>query len=224
MRRCNNTPTTASPSCKPSLELLIIEKKANITPSLSEYGCITNGRNFQEVDTLYSTQMTPVYSGGLVYEYSQEGNGYGLVQINGNSVTELKDFTALQSAYKSTPEPSGNGGAKTNGAPSNCPAQSPSWNVTNDNLPAIPAPAEKYMTGGAGPAKGLSGPGSMNAGVGSTGTATAGSGQVSQTASKKGTSSSGAAAPGVTIPSMSLSSLIPLVVVFFSTLAGAALL
>lgn len=168
--------------------------------------------------------MTPVYSGGLVYEYSEEGNNYGLVQINGNSVTEEKDFTALQTAYKNTPNPSGSGGAKTNGAPSQCPVKSSTWDVSDDGLPAIPAPAQKFMTSGAGPGQGLGGSGSMDAGVKSSGTATAGSGKVTATAANKGANSSGAAAPGVTIPSMSLTSLIPVAVVFFSSLAGAALL
>ncbi|KAI9665039.1 MAG: beta-glucanosyltransferase [Bathelium mastoideum] len=192
---------------------------------LSEYGCITNGRQFQEVAALYGTQMTPVYSGGLVYEYSEEGNNYGLVQINGNSVSEEKDFTALQTAYKNTPNPTGDGGAQTNGAPSQCPPKSSTWDVPNDNLPAIPGPAEKYMTQGAGKGQGLGGSGSQNAGVGSSGTATAGSGAVTQTAANKGASaSSGSAASGVTVPSMTLMSLVPGVVVFFSCLAGAALL
>ncbi|KAL9096028.1 MAG: hypothetical protein Q9165_001550 [Trypethelium subeluteriae] len=191
---------------------------------LSEYGCITNGRQFQEVASLYGTQMTNVYSGGLVYEYSQEGNGYGLVTINGNSVSEDKDFSALQTAYKNTPNPSGNGGATSNGAPASCPAQSSTWDVSNDDLPAIPAPAEKFMTQGAGKGQGLGGSGSQDAGTGSTGTATAGSGAVTATAANKGTSSSGSAAAGMTVPSMSLASLVPVAVVFFSTLAGAALL
>ena len=192
---------------------------------MSEYGCITNGRQFQEVAALYGTQMTPVYSGGLVYEYSEEGNNYGLVTISGNSVSEEKDFTALQTAYKNTPNPSGDGGAKTSGSPATCPAQSSTWDVTSDALPAIPVPAEKFMTQGAGKGQGLGGAGSQDAGTESSGTATAGSGKVTATAANKGSSaSSGAAAPGVTVPSMSLTSIIPVAVVFFSCLAGAALL
>lgn len=44
---------------------------------LSEYGCITNTREWNEVKALYSTNMTSVYSGGLAYEYTLEANGYG---------------------------------------------------------------------------------------------------------------------------------------------------
>jgi len=63
---------------------------------LSEYGCNTNTRKFEEVAALYNTEMTSVYSGGLVYEYSEEPNKFGLVSISGSSVTELPDFAALQ--------------------------------------------------------------------------------------------------------------------------------
>ena len=50
---------------------------SNIAISLSEYGCITNERKFEEVEALYNDEMTGVYSGGLVYEFSMEANNYG---------------------------------------------------------------------------------------------------------------------------------------------------
>jgi hypothetical protein len=122
--------------------------------SLSEYGCNTNTRKFEEVAALYNTEMTGVYSGGLVYEYSQEASNYGLVTINGNSVTERADFTALQTAYANTSNPTGDGGYNTTGGASSCPPEdAPNWEVSSDSLPAIPAPAEKYMTQGAGRAQ-----------------------------------------------------------------------
>ena len=54
--------------------------------------------------------MTGVYSGGLVYEYSEEGSKYGLVTIDGDDVTEGDDFTALKTAFAGTTNPSGDGG------------------------------------------------------------------------------------------------------------------
>jgi hypothetical protein len=122
--------------------------------------------------------MTGVFSGGLVYEYSQEGNGYGLVTINGDSVVEDADFGYLQTALANTPNPGGNGGANATSAASACPTASAEWDVPNDDLPALPAAAEKYMADGAGPGPGLSGAGSQNSGNSSTesaGTAAAGS-------------------------------------------------
>jgi hypothetical protein len=109
--------------------------------------------------------MTPVFSGGLVYEYSQESSDYGLVTIKGDSISELDDFDALKKAYAATSNPSGDGGYEPNGTPSQCPPASADWNVTTDALPTIPSPAKKFMTSGAGPGPGLSGPGSQTAGT-----------------------------------------------------------
>jgi hypothetical protein len=153
---------------------------------MSEYGCITNNRTFQEVSALYNTEMTGVFSGGLVYEYSQEGNGYGLVTISGDTVTPDPDFGYLQEAYANQPNPSGNGGATSTSAVSTCPTESADWQVANDDLPATPDAAETFFSQGAGPGPGLNGTGSQDAGSPdneSTGTATAGSGAVTETAS-----------------------------------------
>ncbi len=188
--------------------------------SLSEYGCNTNKREFQEVASLYSSDMTGVYSGGLVYEYAEEGSKYGLVKINGNSVTELDDFNALKTAYAGTPNPQGDGGYNPNGAASKCPTKSSTFNVDSDSLPAIPEPAKKYMAQGAGTGLGLTGSGSQNAGTASSGTATAGSGAVTATSSstKKG------AAGALRAPDFSITPVICGLVVVASSLLGATLL
>jgi hypothetical protein len=163
---------------------------ANCESSLSEYGCNTNTRKFEEVAALYNTEMTSVYSGGLVYEYSEEGSKYGLVKIDSpTSVTELPDFLALKSALAAQADPAGTGGYNATGGASGCPAQSPNWDVSGDALPAIPAGAAKLMKSGAGKGAGLSGKGSQNAGGTSTGTASAGSGSVTAVATGSASSS-----------------------------------
>jgi len=163
-------------------------------------------------------------------KYSQEASNYGLVTINGNSVTERPDFTALQTAYAGTSNPSGDGGYNQTGGASGCPAPDlPNWDVTNDALPAIPAPAEKYMTQGAGKGPGLTGAGSQNAGTGSTGTATPGSGAATgtPTAVSSGSSSSSThtgAASSVHAPEYGMAPFVCGLVVIVSTLFGATLL
>uniref|UniRef100_A0A0D6QX47 1,3-beta-glucanosyltransferase n=1 Tax=Araucaria cunninghamii TaxID=56994 RepID=A0A0D6QX47_ARACU len=186
---------------------------------LSEFGCNTNTREFNEIASLYSTQMTSVYSGGLVYEYSQEADKFGLVEINGDSVTEMEDFQTLMQKYAATPNPSGDGGYNSTGGASGCPAyNSPNWLVKDDSLPSMPDGAKKYMTSGAGAGPGLSGDGSQNAGVASTGTASQGSGQATSTAS-----ASSAAAP-VPTPQWSFAPLVCAAITVTFTLFGATLL
>lgn len=204
---------------------------------LSEYGCNTNERKFEEVHALYSDKMTSVYSGGLVYEYSQESSDYGLVKIKGDSVSELPDFKALQKAFKETDNPEGDGGYNKTGGASTCPEKdAPSWDVDNDNLPAIPEPAKKYMKDGAGKAKGFGGSGSMNAGTQSTTTAEPGSGSVTGVSSNSNDSGSGgsssssssssasAGAGAITVPSLTLAPVLAGLVTLMSTMFGASLI
>lgn len=86
--------------------------------------------------------MTSVYSGGLVYEYSEEGSKYGLGTISGNTFTPNDEFDALQAAFKKTANPSGDGGYNATGGASGCPAKSANWDVDSDSLPAIPEAAK----------------------------------------------------------------------------------
>jgi hypothetical protein len=76
--------------------------KSAIPVFYSEYGCNeVQPRVFTEVPALYGPSMTAL-SGGLVYEYSQEEQDYGLVVINANgSVTLRQDYDNLQKQYNS---------------------------------------------------------------------------------------------------------------------------
>lgn len=67
----------------------------------SEYGCnVPYPRVFTEVPTLYGSQMTPVLSGGLIYEFSQEESNYGLVNIYSNGSAQLlADFDTLENQF-----------------------------------------------------------------------------------------------------------------------------
>lgn len=194
---------------------------------LSEYGCNTNKRQFQEVGSLYSTSMSAVYSGGLVYEYSQEGNNYGLVTINGDSVSEDSDYKALKTALAGTSDPQGDGGYNKTGGASGCPAEDlPNWAVSNDELPAIPAPAQKYFTSGAGTGPGFSGSGSQGAGTPSSSNSTSSSsssGTSTSGSSSASSSSKSKAAAGPQAPQPFMAPILGSLVVVLSTLFGASL-
>lgn len=179
--------------------------------------------------------MTGVYSGGLVYEYSNEGNGYGLVDIDGTSVSTTDQFTYLKTALANTTAPTGDGGYLANGVANSCPASSDTFELTKftgEALPAIPSAAAKYMSTGAGTGPGLTGAGSQNAGGGSSGTATPGSGSATTTASRASStgsstaaaSSSGAAAALIAKTETSIAAFAFTGVVGFFVLVGASLL
>ncbi|KAJ5813456.1 1-3-beta-glucanosyltransferase gel2 [Penicillium pulvis] len=74
---------------------------ATLPVFFSEYGCNeVTPRTFSEVQALYGEDMTQAFSGGLVYEWTQEDNNYGLVNINSSSVvTTLVDFDNLKKQF-----------------------------------------------------------------------------------------------------------------------------
>ncbi|KAI2789362.1 1,3-beta-glucanosyltransferase gel2 [Penicillium oxalicum] len=74
---------------------------ATLPVFFSEYGCNeVKPRIFTEVQALYGEEMTQAFSGGLVYEWTQEENEYGLVKIDDDgSVTTLIDFDNLQKQF-----------------------------------------------------------------------------------------------------------------------------
>ncbi|KAK4141297.1 glycoside hydrolase [Dichotomopilus funicola] len=163
---------------------------------LSEYGCTTNGRDFGEIAALMSDKMSSVYSGGLMYEYALEANGFGIAKL-GSSVKELDDFSKFQKALKENPMPKGDGGFTSTTKAVACPTKDAHWLVEGSLLPAIPTDALKFMSDGAGKGPGLKGDGSQNAGEGtSTGDAQPGSGKVTNAPNSPQSSSSDNAAPG----------------------------
>lgn len=167
--------------------------------------------------------MSPVYSGGIAYEYSEQANGYGLVNANDQPNQQFMD---LANMLKATSDPTGLAGANTNAGASQCPAFSSDWNVANLTLPAPPTSIKQYMTAGAGSGPGLT----KAAGSSQYGGSSAADSSYSQswiqmdgsqptgTASASGSSSSGTnGAPGLQLGASAL-------VVMFASVMGALLL
>lgn len=129
---------------------------------LSEYGCIKNRpRKFEEVEALMSSEMTSVYSGGLMFEYSYETNMFGIVDVDGDTAKPRPEFQNFKASLSKNPAPKGDGGASTKAHSAPCPTMDKDWNVDPSKVPSMPKEAEKYMTDGAGKGAGLSGKGSM---------------------------------------------------------------
>lgn len=151
--------------------------------SLSEYGCLKNRpRKFDELGALMSVkEMTSVYSGGLMYEYSNEENDFGIVDLKGSSVQKLDEFSNFQDALEKYTTPTGDGGAAKTSHAVDCPPKDADWNVDSGSIPVMPEQAQKYMKSGAGTGPGLGGDGSQQAGDSGTATASTTGGQASST-------------------------------------------
>lgn len=82
-----------------------VEEFSNTTIPVffSEYGCNeVLPRTFTEVPVIYGPQMSGVFSGGIVYEYNEEVNDYGLVNVNDNgTLSILPDYNNLRNQYDS---------------------------------------------------------------------------------------------------------------------------
>ncbi|KIK71388.1 carbohydrate-binding module family 43 protein [Collybiopsis luxurians FD-317 M1] len=116
----------------------------NVAAYFSEFGCITSPpRLWTEVGALFSTQMSPVWSGGIAFSYfpaaSVQGQ-FGMVNISsdGTSVTTSDDFTRLQAQYGNVTSPPNTPSKGSSSAtyPS-CPGQNSSF-AASTTLPATP--------------------------------------------------------------------------------------
>lgn len=67
----------------------------------SEFGCNEDPpRLFSEIGTIYGEEMSGVFSGGMVYEYTMEDNNYGIVKLDDDgNVQILKDYDTLATQY-----------------------------------------------------------------------------------------------------------------------------
>ncbi|TVY88192.1 1,3-beta-glucanosyltransferase [Lachnellula willkommii] len=111
----------------------------------AEYGCNQDAggaadRKFTEVAALYGDQMTPVFSGGIVYEYFEETNDFGLVKVSddASSVSELADFGAFQTEMAAaTPSGVSKGSYNPTNTQAACPSVGTNWNAATP-LPPTP--------------------------------------------------------------------------------------
>ncbi|KIV81972.1 hypothetical protein PV11_04118 [Exophiala sideris] len=112
----------------------------NVPVFFAEYGCNTvQPRTFTEVQALYGSQMSPVWSGGIVYMYFQETNDFGLVSVDGNTVSTLTDFGYLSSQLALISPSSVNSASytPTNTAAQSCPSVGSDWQAASA-LPPTP--------------------------------------------------------------------------------------
>lgn len=128
--------------------------KTSVPVYFSEYGCnVPYPRVFTEVPVLYGPLVTPVLSGGLVYEYTQETSNYGLVTLNSDGTADLLgDYDTLQKQFNTL-----NGtalqsmtAANTTNSPPNCTASLITNDGFNNNftIPAVPPGVQDLIDNG----------------------------------------------------------------------------
>lgn len=120
----------------------------------SEYGCnVPYPRVFTEVPALYGPLVTPVLSGGLVYEYTQETSNYGLVTLNSDGTADLLgDYDTLQKQFNTLngTELQSMTAANTTNNPPNCTASLITNDGFNNNftIPAVPPGVQDLIDNG----------------------------------------------------------------------------
>ncbi|ODQ79838.1 glycoside hydrolase family 72 protein [Babjeviella inositovora NRRL Y-12698] len=79
-----------------------VYSSTNLPFIFSEYGCNTvRPRVFHEVSRGLYGRLSLFASGGLIYEYSEEENGYGIARVNPDgSVHLLEDYDHLREQYR----------------------------------------------------------------------------------------------------------------------------
>jgi hypothetical protein len=118
------------------------EEFANLTVPIffSEYGCNeVQPRKFTEIGTIFSDEMTDVWSGGIVYMYFQEVNNYGLVSIvNNDTVSTMADYQYYSSEINAvSPTTAKASAVSTSDATLACPTSQHYWKVET-TLPPTP--------------------------------------------------------------------------------------
>ncbi|CEJ92515.1 hypothetical protein VHEMI08165 [[Torrubiella] hemipterigena] len=108
----------------------------------AEYGCNkpdgAAGRTWTDTAALYSANMSKVFSGGIVYEFFQEDNDYGLYKAAGSSGSKLKDFDPLAKAVaKASPQGVDMNSYSSSAKAASCPAVNGKWGA-KDTLPPTP--------------------------------------------------------------------------------------
>lgn len=124
----------------------------------SEYGCNqVYPRIFTEVPELYSDQMNGIFSGGIIYEYTEGVNNYGLVNVSSDgSVQLLEDFYTLKDRYATLNFTAIQGIRPPSESPST-PACSSSLIdastgfTTNFEIPGVPAGVQSIIDNGVSP-------------------------------------------------------------------------
>jgi hypothetical protein len=138
-------------------QLVALFKGTSVPVFYSEFGCNKPApRVFTEIQSIYGVNMTGTFTGGVVYEYAQEANEFGLVTVNSdNSVKLLADYNTLKTQYAKVDwsDVEGVKASSTTPTPPTCSAGLIKETGFNNNftLPAVPPGAQTILDNGVSP-------------------------------------------------------------------------
>ncbi|KAI1839825.1 hypothetical protein JX265_005109 [Neoarthrinium moseri] len=137
-------------------QLVAMFKTSSVPIFYSEFGCNTpSPRVFTEIQSIYGPDMMGVFSGGVVYEFAQEKNNYGLADVaDDGSVKLLSDFDSLKNQYLKVDWASVQSVKASTSSSSNPPKCAESLIKeegfsNNFTLPVLPPGAQELIDGGA---------------------------------------------------------------------------
>ena len=117
----------------------------NVAAYFSEYGCVppSGARPWTEVGALLSSDMSPVWSGGIAFSYfpaASAAGQFGMITLSSDNktVTTSTDFTNLATEYGAAAPPNSPAqGSATAAAFPTCPTQNTTF-LASTTLPATP--------------------------------------------------------------------------------------
>lgn len=75
-------------------------KDTHVPVFFSEYGCNEDPpRLWDETKSLYGDDMDKIFSGGIIYQWTEDANHYGIVNITGDKLTLMDDYTRIKSKF-----------------------------------------------------------------------------------------------------------------------------
>lgn len=132
-------------------QLVAMFSDASVPVFFSEYGCnAVQPRTFTEVGALYGPNMTAL-SGGFVYEWTEEANNFGLIDVNSSSeVSLLVDYGYLQDELAQIDLTALASAKTTTATPSACNTGSISGSMfpTGFSIPARPSGVDSMISSG----------------------------------------------------------------------------
>ncbi|KAH7192078.1 Glucanosyltransferase-domain-containing protein [Fusarium flagelliforme] len=129
-------------------------ESSSIPIFFSEYGCIEpKPRYWNETQAIYGSKMNTVFSGGVVYEYTEEENNYGLVKIDDDKLSVLGDFNRLKNQFARIKWESVQSKAASNSSSNKAPECKTSLIKdsnfdSNFTIPDVPPGAQKLIDNG----------------------------------------------------------------------------